>query len=90
MASHRILVTLPPEIVAGIDRIAGPRKRSQFLSELARREIKRQRLLRLFEDPQPIWKDEDHPELAAGASKWVRRMRTEGEARIPVANRRRG
>lgn len=34
-------------------------------------------LLKLLRDPEPIWKDEDHPELAEGADVWVRKMRDE-------------
>jgi molybdopterin synthase catalytic subunit len=45
-------------------------------------EIKRQRLLELFKSEQPIWKDEDHPELKDGAAEWVRKMRSESEARF--------
>jgi len=28
------------------------------------------------------WKDGDHPELKGGAAAWVRKMRTESEARF--------
>jgi molybdopterin synthase catalytic subunit len=43
-------------------------------------EIKRQRLLELFKRKEPIWKDEDHPELKDGAAAWIRKMRSESEA----------
>jgi hypothetical protein len=67
MPRHRTSVQLPPEVVAEIDKIVGRRRRSAFLVELARREIKRQRLLKVFADREPIWKDADHhPELAHG------------------------
>jgi hypothetical protein len=49
--------------------------------ELAKRELKRQRLLELFERTEPIWKPEDHPEID-DAGEWVRRMRAESESRI--------
>ncbi len=68
-------VVLPPDLVREIDKIVGSRGRSAFLAELARREIKRQRLLQLFKRKEPIWKDEDHPELKDGAAAWVRKMR---------------
>ncbi len=82
MSRIRTLVQVPPDVVKDIDALVGPRKRSAFLIELARREIKRQRLLRVFDDTEPIWKDEDHPELAQGADAWVRQMRAEAEARF--------
>ena len=44
------------------------------------REIKRSRLLEVFKSEEPIWKDEDHPELKDGAAEWVRKMRAESEA----------
>jgi hypothetical protein len=46
-----------------------------LLAGLARREIRRRRLLAIFEQEEPIWKDEDHPELAAGADEWVGQLR---------------
>jgi hypothetical protein len=46
------------------------------------REIKRSRLLEVFKSEEPIWKDEDHPELKDGAAEWVRKMRSESEARF--------
>ena len=45
-------------------------------------EIKRRRLVEAFKSEEPIWKDEDHPELMDGAAEWVRAMRSESEARL--------
>jgi hypothetical protein len=33
-------------------------------------------------NPEPIWKSEDHPELAQGADVWVRKLRQENEERF--------
>jgi len=82
MSTKRAHVVLPEDLVAEIDRIVGARGRSAFLAELARREIKRRRLLELFKRKEPIWKDEDHPELKDGAASWVRKLRKEAEARF--------
>jgi len=30
----------------------------------------------------PVWKDEDHPELAEGTYAYVRKLRDEGESRM--------
>jgi len=49
---------------------------------LSKREIRRQQLRQLFKRKEPIWKDEDHPELKDGAVAWVRKMRAAGEARF--------
>jgi molybdopterin synthase catalytic subunit len=59
------------------------------VTDLARREIKRQRLLELFKHKEPIWKDEDHPELKDGAAAWVRKIRAESEARFQKIQKRR-
>jgi hypothetical protein len=82
MSRRRTLVSLPPDLVAEIDHMVGARKRSAFLAELARREIKRQRLLKVFGGSEPLWKDEDHPELAGGAEDYIRKLRSESEERL--------
>jgi hypothetical protein len=68
-------------VIAEIDKIVAHGKRTAFLVELAKREIKRKRLLELFDRTEPIWKPEDHPEID-DAGEWVRRMRAESESRL--------
>ena len=75
----RTHVVLPGDLVAAIDHLVGKRGRSGFLKQAAWEEVKRQRLLRLLENPEPIWKVEGHPELRDGAGSWVERMRAEDE-----------
>jgi len=82
-------VVLPDDLISEIDKIVGARGRSAFLAELARQEIKRRNLLAMFKRDEPIWRDEDHPELKDGASEWVRRMRSESEARFDNIQRQR-
>jgi hypothetical protein len=89
MSTRRAHVVLPDDLVSEIDKIAGSRGRSAFLADLARREIKRRRLLELFKRKEPIWKDKDHPELKGGAAAWVREMRAQSEARFQKIGRRR-
>jgi len=89
MSTKRTHVVLPEDLVREIDNIAGSRGRSAFLADLARREIKRQRLLELLKRKEPIWKDKDHPELKGGAVAWVRKLRTESETRFQKTARRR-
>ena len=52
-------------------------------------ETKRQRLLGLLKRKEPIWKDEDHPELKDGAAAWVRKMRVENEAHFEKIQKQR-
>jgi len=75
----RTHVVLPADLVAAIDHLVGKRCRSGFLKQAAWEEVKRQRLLRLLESPEPIWKVEDHPELKEGAGAWVEKMRAEDQ-----------
>ncbi len=81
-ATKRAHIVLPEDLVREIDKIAGSRGRSAFLADLAGREIKRQQLLNMFKRGEPIWKDEDHPELKDGAAAWVHKIRAENEARF--------
>lgn len=81
MASRRAHVLLPEDLLREIDSLVGPRGRSSFLVETARNEVRRQKLLQFLESKAPAWKDKDHPELAGGAGAWMRRLRSESEAR---------
>jgi hypothetical protein len=77
---HRVLVPYPPDVIAAIDQIVrdGDVKRTTFLVDLARREVKRQRLLKILDSPDPIWKPEEHPDIDDGGE-WLRRLRAESE-----------
>ena len=66
---------IPGEILREIDALAGPRKRSAFLLESARQEVRRRKLLHFLESSKPAWKDEDYPELRAGSQTWVKNLR---------------
>lgn len=68
---------LPEDLLADIDALVGQRRRSAFLVDVLREEVRRRRLVQILSDPEPIWKDEDHPELAEGAEAWVRKIRNE-------------
>ena len=73
----RTHVSLPEDLLADVDALVGPRGRSAFLAEVIRDAVNRRRLLAFLSSDKPIWKDEDHPELANGAEAWVRNMRDE-------------
>jgi Arc/MetJ-type ribon-helix-helix transcriptional regulator len=75
----RAHVFLPEDLLAEVDALVGPRGRSAFLTEVVRDAVNRRRLLQILSDPEPIWKDEDHPELAEGSEAWVRKLREEDE-----------
>ena len=79
MKTKRAHILLPQDLVKEIDSIVGPRGRSAFLVETAREAVRRKKLLDFLESDAPAWKDSDHPELAHGAAKWVRKLRQQSE-----------
>lgn len=89
MAKNRVLVQFPPDVIASVDKIAGPGHRTSFLVDLAKREIKLHRQREALRAARGAWKDEDHPELSQGAAAWVRQIRSLDEERIDQLERRR-
>jgi hypothetical protein len=81
MSTRRAHVLLPEDLLREIDALVGPRGRSSFLVETARNEVRRHKLLQFLERKDPAWKDADHPELADGSTRWVRKLRAESETR---------
>jgi hypothetical protein len=76
-------------VVADIDRLVGKRSRSAFLTELAQREIKIRRQREALREATGAWKSEDHPELAQGASTWIRQIRARDNQHFEELERRR-
>ncbi len=76
---RRAHILLPEDLLQEIDALVGPRGRSAFLVETARKEVRRHRLLQFLQSKDPAWKDKDHPELVDGAGNWVRHLRAESE-----------
>ncbi len=76
------MVPYPPDVIAEIDKIVSHGKRAAFLVDLAKREIKLNRQREALREARGAWKAEDHPELAAGADKWVRETRQESVKRF--------
>lgn len=86
MPTKRAHILLPDDLLREIDSLVGPRGRSSFLVETARTEVRRQKLLQFLEGKGPAgresaWRESDHPELAAGADVWMRKLRAENDAR---------
>ena len=75
MATTRIHIILPAEVLREIDALVGQRGRSAYLTEVALQEVRRRKLLALLARKEPAWKDQDHPELKHGAAAWVSKMR---------------
>ena len=77
--AHRAHILLPEDLIRDIDSLVGPRGRSAFLVEVARNEVRRQRLLQFLESKEPAWDDKAHPELVEGPEQWVRKLRSESD-----------
>ena len=82
MSDQRVSIEISCELAADLDALAGSGNRNEFAAKVLEREVRRERLLNVFANREPIWKDEDHPELAAGTEAWVRGLRLEAEGRF--------
>jgi len=89
MARHRIMVPYPTDVIAEIDAIVSHGKRTAFLVELAKREIKLNRQRQALRAAKGAWKQEDHPELREGAARWVHDLRQKSTERFEKIERRR-
>ena len=81
MVQKRAHVFIPEGLLAEIDKLVGKGKRSSVITEILDHEIRRRRLLQVLDGDQPIWKEEDHPELKNSAYAWVRQMRDDDDKR---------
>ncbi len=85
MAMVRAHVTLPAELLAGIDALVGERERSRYIAEVLAERLQRDRFRAALDalgsappGPTPDWGEED-------SVAWVRRQRdtlSDGEKRI--------
>jgi len=82
MSTSRTHITLPEEVRADLDRLVEKRNRSRFITEAVRKALLLARQKEALQQAAGSWKEEDHPELKAGAAAWVSRMRREDEKRF--------
>jgi metal-responsive CopG/Arc/MetJ family transcriptional regulator len=69
-------LVFPRDLLQSIDRLVGKRKRSKFVVEATRKELKRIQFLQALKEAAGSWKDKDHPELKEkGTYLWVREQR---------------
>ena len=81
-AGKRTHVVVPEDLLKEIDELSGKRKRSRFITEAAKKEIRRLKFLKAVKETAGAWKDENHPELEKGVDNWVRTLREEDEKRL--------
>jgi metal-responsive CopG/Arc/MetJ family transcriptional regulator len=82
MESRRLHIAIPEELAKEIDKTVGKRGRSQFLVEVAKRELRRLQMLKTLGEASGAWQDNNHPELKAGAAAWVHKLRKSKEIRF--------
>jgi hypothetical protein len=82
MSIRRTHIVIPEPLVSEIDRLVGKRNRSGFLTQAAEKELRRLQQINALEGGVGAWKDRDHPELKAGAARWVKELRKESEQRL--------
>ena len=82
MNIKRTHVVVPEELVKEIDRVSGKRKRSWFITQAVKKEIKRLDFLKAVKETAGVWSDKDHPEFKKGVESWVRNLRDEDEKRL--------
>ncbi len=72
-------LSLPEELVADLDKVAGPRKRSAFAEEALRRAVKREQFRIVAEEVAGSLDPEDYPywRTSEDVVEWVRMMRAE-------------
>jgi len=59
----KVHLVIPEGILAEVDRIAGERRRSLFITEATREKLERERFLKVLDETKGAWTDKDHPEL---------------------------
>jgi metal-responsive CopG/Arc/MetJ family transcriptional regulator len=82
MTVRRTHIVIPQALVREIDALVGKRRRSQFLTAAAAKELMRQRQMAALDHAAGAWMKEDHPELKRGAIAYVRKLRRESERRF--------
>jgi hypothetical protein len=67
----------PKELIEEVDKLVGPRRRTDFLIEAAAEKLKREKLLRLTHEVMKLPSDGDIPEwdTPESTAKWLREGR---------------
>jgi Arc/MetJ family transcription regulator len=72
-------LSLPPDLVAQVDRVAGKRNRSAFVEDAVRRQLQRQLLRESIQTTAGAWRGQGPREWSepGGVAAWVRASRAE-------------
>lgn len=88
----RTHVVIPRDVLDEVDRVAGQRKRSEFVTEALREKLQRERQAHALRDGIGALASEDYPEWRTPrkTSAWVRRTRDADDAALERTWRRYG
>ena len=80
----RTHVVIPSELIAEVDKLVGPRRRSHFLAEALRDKLRQVRQRAALDKVAGSLKDVDIPgwESPEAASEWVARSRAEDDKQV--------
>ncbi|MCL5987254.1 MAG: ribbon-helix-helix domain-containing protein [Actinobacteria bacterium] len=84
MATTKVHLTFPPEIIEEIDKLVSKRRRSKFVAEATREKINREKFQKALRECAGAWKPENHPDLATTQDviDFVDNIRKESEERL--------
>jgi metal-responsive CopG/Arc/MetJ family transcriptional regulator len=77
MALARTNLTLPAELLAEVDAVAGPRGRSRYVADAVTQRLRRDRLGKAIRDAAGIMAGTEEGLSRDQVSEWVDRMRSE-------------
>jgi len=85
-ALTRTHLIAPKELIKEVDRLVGPRRRSEFFTEAAAEKLKREKLLQVTRRAMSLPAELDVPgwETPEAASKWVHDLRVESDRKRNV------
>ncbi len=82
MPMKRTHILIPDQLAQRIDIVAGKGGRSSFITQATEKELVRHEQMAALKGAAGSWKDENHPELAKGAAKWVKTLRSDYDTRF--------
>ena len=84
VSTVRTHVVIPKDIISDVDRLVGPRRRSNFFEEAVRKELKRIKLTAAAKKAAGSLKDVDIPgwETPTTTAKWVHDVRHESDRKL--------
>ena len=77
MALARTNLTLPEQLLAEVDEIAGPRGRSRYVAEAVAQRLRRDRLRLAVDESAGVLRGTRHEMSRAQVTQWIDQLRAE-------------